>query len=249
MTSPLPVNEPDRIIRIVASLSSPRQVTHPDLAYADAIEIRLDLITEPIGTLLADLKTRFTGPIILTIRSSGEGGAFAGDSAGYREQVIPFLPVASYIDLESRFRDLAPWVRENGAEVIASCHMNTMPSDRELADLIGDLRSFGDIPKIAVQPQNQEDLLRLLDFTCREQKPLIVSVTGEVCRYARPLLALFGSLFTYCYVDSPTSPGQYSIREMQLLSRLLTPGAIDTWFEGRPVRSGGSGSFTRRINI
>ncbi len=249
METPFPVSEPDRIIRIIASLSSPRQVVHPDLVFADAIEIRLDLITEPIGDLLADLRIRFTGPIILTVRSSDEGGAFAGDSAGYREQVTPFLPVATYIDLESKFRDLAPWVRENGAEVIASCHLNTMPSDRDLTYLTSDLRSFGDIPKIAVQPQNQEDLLRLLDFTCREQKPIIVSVTGERCRYARPLLALFGSLFTYCYVDSPTSPGQYSIREMQLLSRLLTPGTIDTWFEGRPVRSGGTGSFTRRINI
>jgi 3-dehydroquinate dehydratase I len=236
------------IIQTVVSLSSPRQFDSDQIKDADAVEIRLDLITEPIEAKINQLTTSFKGPIILTLRSSDEGGAFAGSPAGWMDRIIPFLSLVTIVDVEERFKEFAPQIREMGITTIGSCHLNEMLNPDGMMTLYRRLKSFSDIPKIAVQPQNTDDLLTLLQFTNTAPKPLIVSVTGTVCRYARPLLPLFGSLYTYCYIDSPTSPGQYSLREMRMLAHLLSPGVIDTWFEGRPVRSGDPSPFQKLAN-
>ncbi len=233
------------LIQTVVSLSSPRQFDSDQIKEADVVEVRLDLITEPIEERIQHLAATFQGPIILTLRSSDEGGAFAGNPSTWMDRLIPLLPLVTMVDVEIRFREHAARLKEMGITVIASCHKNEMLTPDALMALYHELRSFGDIPKIAVQPQDTDDLLTLLQFTYTAPKPLIVSVTGTVCRYARPLLPLFGSLYTYCYIDSPTSPGQYSLREMRMLAHLLSPGLIDTWFEGRPIRSGDPSPFYR----
>lgn|GEM_PF-160849 len=239
--------DPNRIIKIIASLSSPREFESPLITEADALEIRLDMITEPIGERLHTLRSSFNGPVILTVRSSDEGGAYAGDALGLWEKIEPHLADIDMVDLEIRFRGLASKVKECNKTVIASCHQNRMPDDTEMNSLIEELHSFGDIIKIAVQPQSKDDMVCLLRKTAECPHPIIMSVTGTVFRYARPLLCLFGSLYTYCYINSETSPGQYSIREMQLLAHLLSPGFVDPWFEGRPVRSGDASGFIKRV--
>lgn len=241
------MSDSNRKIHIIASLSSPREFDSPLVKEADALEIRLDLITEPIGDRLCTLRSLFHGPIILTVRSSDEGGAYAGGPAGLWEKIAPHLDYVDMVDLEIRFKEHAGQVKDNHKKVIASCHQNRMPDDGEMLALIEDLNSFGDIVKIAVQPQSNDDMLRLLKITSHCSYPIIMSVTGTLFRYARPLLCLFGSLYTYCYVDSATSPGQYNIREMQLLAHLLSPGFVDPWFEGRPVRSGDASGFIERV--
>ena len=231
-------NDANRIISIIGSLSSPREFLSPLIADADALEIRLDFMSEPIKKELSLLRRDFKGPIILTLRSSDEGGAYAGGPERFWENIESYLSDVDLVDLEIRFKEFAPKIRSQGKKVISSCHQNRMLSLKELQNLVIELESFGDIPKIAVQPKTREDLLTLLSLCSNYSKTIIMSVTGTVFRYARPLLCLFGSLYTYCYIDSATSPGQYSIREMQLLSHLLSPGFVDPWFEGIPVRSG-----------
>lgn len=228
----------NRIISIIASLSSPREFSSPLIEDADALEIRLDLITEPIEEKLSNLRRSYKGPIILTLRSSEEGGAYAGQGESFWERVSPFLNEVDMIDLEIRFREFADRAKALGKTVIASSHQNNMPSKAELYALLDDLRKYGDIPKVALQPKTKMDLVTLVTVCSECNYPVIMSVTGTLFRYARPVLCLFGSIYTYCYIESATSPGQYSLKEMQLLAHLLSPGFVDTWFEGRPVRSG-----------
>lgn len=239
--------DPNRLIKIIASLSSTREIISPQVSEADAVEIRLDLITEPVDDALQSLRNTFKGPIILTIRSSDEGGAYAGSANSLWSKIEHCLDYGDMVDLETRYKELAPLVKQHDKTIIASCHQNLMPDDGDLQNLIEELHTYGDIIKIAVQPKSKEDLLRLLKTTVSCPYPVIMSVTGTVYRYARPLLCLFGSLYTYCYIHSETSPGQYSLREMQLLSHLLSPGFVDPWFEGRPVRSGDVSGFYKRV--
>ena len=178
------------------------------------------------------LRAVFPGPVILTLRSSEEGGAFAQDADTWMDTIMPFLSYVTMVDVEIRYRKFAQSLKEMGKTIIASCHSNEMLSSDALTALYQDLRRYGDIPKIAVHPRDTDDLLTLLTFTHTSGKPLIVSVTGGSCRYARPLLPLFGSLFTYCYIDNPTAKGQYSLREMRMIFQLINPGIIDTWFDG-----------------
>lgn len=240
-------SDPNRIIKIIASLSNPREFDFSEIQDADALEIRLDLITEPIGDTISRLRQSFEGPIILTLRSSNEGGAFAGGVHEFWEKIEPHLDDVNYVDVELQFKEVTEDLKKRNIPIIASCHKNQMLSEEQLRELIEKLQAYGDISKIAVQPQNNADLLTLLTFSSQSSKPIIISVTGTTYRYARPLLCLFGSLYTYCYIGSETSPGQYSLREMQLLARLLTPGFVDPWFEGRPVRSGDASQYIERM--
>ncbi|HWQ65980.1 MAG TPA: type I 3-dehydroquinate dehydratase [Methanospirillum sp.] len=218
----------ENFIRVAVSLSKPGQVRSPLIIDTDAVEIRLDLFTEPIEEDLIFLKNHYHNPIILTLRSNQEGGMFTGNSVSWIERITPLLPYVTMVDVETGFSEHATLLRDMGKKIIASCHKNEMLLRQDLNLLAKDLKKFGDIAKIAVRPRNNADILTLLNFIEEIEKPIIVSVTGTGNRHARPLLALFGSLYTYSYIDNPTSPGQYSISELKHLGHLLSPGFPDT---------------------
>jgi 3-dehydroquinate dehydratase-1 len=96
-----------------------------------------------------------------------------------------------------------------------------MLSLTELFQLERDLRVFGDIPKIIVTPQSEDDLVDFISFTCAAKKPICTGVMGSHLRYARAILPLFGSEFVYCHTGNPTAEGQYSVKEFVQLRDLL----------------------------
>ena len=99
------------------------------------------------------------------MRSLDEGGAFAGDEDDCARLLAPFVPLVRYVDLERRFRALAPACREAGCTIIASAHLATMLPLPELFGLERELRSYGDLPKLVLAPSSDDDLLDLLSFT------------------------------------------------------------------------------------
>ncbi|MEN6342152.1 MAG: type I 3-dehydroquinate dehydratase [Methanospirillum sp.] len=190
----------------------------------DLIELRLDLVERGDHPALAARCANIAIPLIVTVRSIEEGGAFAGDERNCARLLAPFLPVARYVDLERRFRALAPAYREAGCGIIASAHLGTMLPLPELFGLERELRSYGDLPKLVLAPSSDDDLLDLLSFTHAATKPVCTSITGTAYRHGRALLPLFGSALAYCAAGRPSSPGQYTLAEMRELMRLLSPG-------------------------
>jgi 3-dehydroquinate dehydratase-1 len=91
----------------------------------------------------------------------------------------------------------------------------------ELFQTERNLRAFGDIPKIIVTPQNDDDLIDLISFTTAAKKPVCTGVMGSRFRFARAILPLFGSEFVYCHTGNPTAEGQYSVAEFVHLRDLL----------------------------
>ncbi len=191
----------------------------------DMIELRLDLVDRSDHAALAARCRDLAVPLIATVRSLEEGGAFAGDEDDCGRLLAPFLPVARYVDLERRFRALAPSCREAGCSVIASAHLATMLPLPELFGLERELRSYGDLPKLVLAPSSDDDLLDLLSFTHAAAKPVCTSIAGTAYRHGRALLPLFGSALAYCAAVRPSSPGQYTLDEMRELMRLLRPVA------------------------
>ncbi len=191
----------------------------------DLVELRLDLVDRNDHAALAVRCTGLAVPLIATVRSLDEGGAFAGDEDDCARIIAPFLPLARYVDLERRFRALAPICREAGCAVIASAHLATMLPLPELFGLERELRSYGAIPKLVLAPSSDDDLLDFLSFTHAAEKPVCTSITGTAYRHGRALLPLFGSVLAYCAAGRPSSPGQYTLDEMRELMRLLRPPA------------------------
>lgn len=188
----------------------------------DLIEVRLDLLRGDLPGVVQEWYAKTEIPLILTLRSEQEGGAFSGSSDHWIETITPLLPYATYIDIEQRFSSHARYIREQGVNVIASYHMKRMPSIQELAAIDDALREYGDIPKIVVTPSDEHDMIIFLSFTLHAKKPVITSIMGEQYRHMRPILPLFGSGWIFGHAGYATAAGQYHISDLrEMYARLL----------------------------
>jgi 3-dehydroquinate dehydratase-1 len=188
----------------------------------DLIEVRLDLLQEDLSGTVQEWYAKTEIPLILTLRSGQEGGAFNGTPEEWLETMTPLLPYASYVDIEQRFSRHAMFIREQGVDIIASFHMKRMPSIEELAAIDDTLREYGDIPKIVVTPSDEHDIIIFLSFTLHAEKPVITSIMGDQYRHIRPVLPLFGSEWIFAHGGEATAAGQYHIRDLrEIYARLL----------------------------
>jgi 3-dehydroquinate dehydratase I len=208
-------------MKIVAALTDPAHASRAQQQGADLIELRLDLFEGDIVEQARHCREQVSLPVIATLRSAQEGGRYFGNAEEWMKTISSLIPLAEYIDIEQRFSAHAPAVRAAGKRIIASCHEGRMLPLTELFQLERNLRAFGDIPKIIVTPQDEDDLIDLISFTSAAKKPVCTGVMGDTFRYARAILPFFGSEFVYCHTGNPTAVGQYSVEEFVQLRNLL----------------------------
>jgi 3-dehydroquinate dehydratase I len=201
-------------MKIVASITDPAQSVAAQAMGADLIELRLDLMDGACVRAVQECKKQTGLPLIATLRSAHEGGNFFGDAEEWFKIIQPIIPLVDYIDIEKRFSACAETIRAQNVTVIASSHLQEMPSLFALFGLERELRSYGDIPKIVVTPRNEEDIIELMSFTHAAKKPICTGVMGTHFRTVRLILGfLFGSEFVYCHAGTPTAEGQFSVAE------------------------------------
>lgn len=213
--------ENDRIMKIVAALTDPAKAALAEQQGAELVELRVDLYEGDLMQQVRDAKAATSLPIILTLRSAQEGGRFFGNADEWMKKVQPLLPFADFVDVEQPFAQNAPAIRDAGKKIIASHHTARMVPLYELFAMERDLRAYGDIPKIVVTPQNEEDVIELLTFTQAAKKPICTGVMGGQYRHARAMLPLVGSEFVYCHMGDTTAEGQYSVEEFVQLRKIL----------------------------
>lgn len=186
-----------------------------------AIELRLDLMETCTPADLQAIRSKWKGLLLLTIRSVHEGGRFAGDTVEWKRRIERLIPYADIVDIERRFSHHAEWVRSQQKTIIASYHTEEMPDPDQLSLCEKELRSYGDIPKIVVSPKKNEDAVTLLGYTIGAEKPICISIMGSGYAWLRPFLLVIGSEWAYCHAGNATAAGQYHIREMREIIRLL----------------------------
>ena len=186
-----------------------------------AIEIRLDLLDGCTPDDLIMIRRTWKGRLLLTLRSTDEGGKFAGDSTEWRNRLAPLLPYADMIDIEERFSAHADWIRSEKKTIIASYHAKRMLGSEDLFTCERRLRSFGDIPKIVLAPESDEDAAALLQFLVHAEKPICLSIMGDSYSWLRPIFLIMGSHCAYCHAGDATATGQFHIREMREIHNLL----------------------------
>jgi len=208
-------------MRVVATVVNAREAADATVLSPDLLEARIDLMdADPTGELPA-IRSAFWGPVILTIRSAAEGGRFGGSPAEWWESLRPLLPSGDLVDVEQPFSSFAPRIREQGKGIIASHHAGHMPATDELVRIERELRRYGDIPKIVVRPGSEADIIDLLKFTLRAERPICTGVLGEEYRFARAILPFFGSELAYTHAGTQAAPGQFSLREFRQIQALL----------------------------
>ena len=112
--------------------------------------------------------------------------------------------------------------------VIGSYHdFSGTPSQEEMVSRLLFMSDMGaDIPKLAVMPQEREDVIRLMAATSfvdrlLPDKPVITMSMGALGAVSRLAGESFGSAVTFGCMGAPSAPGQLEVKELRRSLELL----------------------------
>ncbi len=198
----------------------------------DCIELRIDWYEKVFDTtavihLLSDVRAMIGDIVLLfTFRSAGEGGQRSVTTKDY-EKLCREVCQSGYIDLldveaymqEGLLERIVDFAHQQGVYVVGSNHDFTgTPEEEELVSRLQQIDGMGaDIPKLAVMPNQERDVLNLLSATLRYHeeggvKPVITMSMKEMGGITRLAGALVGSSLTFATVDKASAPGQLPIQ-------------------------------------
>ena len=187
---------------------------------------RLAALLDSLRKILGDL------PLLFTFRTKGEGGEKAISWPDYRDLLLYVASTGrvDLIDLEAFFNEertpeFVGQIKESGTGVILSNHdFAGTPSDEEMAGRLTLMQEMGaDVVKLAVMPEGEYDVLRLMEVT-REfhevaRVPVITMSMGRKGLLSRISGHLTGSCLSFGSAGQASAPGQIPAGE---LNRILT---------------------------
>ena len=207
---------------------------------ASLIEFRVDHVMEAGGVeaciaLSRGLCESSPLPVIMTCRSAGEGGAFAGRLADQEVWTREMLDSAAphpprYVDVEfaalSQSGVLRTLVHEHNDParpgVILSTHDVSGPPRDLSRRLLAMVRTGGvDVIKVAYTARSLRDALAVLALPAELGRPTIALAMGEFGVMSRVLAPKFGGFLTFAALreGAATAPGQPTVRELRDLYR------------------------------
>jgi 3-dehydroquinate dehydratase-1 len=231
----LKVGRIPRIVGTVVSADGLGRVSRQKKRPFDLLEVRADKLPADAAAWRENVaKIRRVGvPILLTLRSRKEGGAWRGREPDRKKIYLANLDVVDAVDVEIRsamLESVARAARRRGKIVIGSFHdFNRTPRLDTLRRMVARGRAAGaHIVKIAVFLRERGDIVRLVELLEDSgDKPVCVVGMGPLGASARVSLACAGSCLTYGYADRPAAPGQPSCRELvERLSRACPAFAV-----------------------
>ena len=207
----------------------------------DVVEWRVDWFEnvfefDKVEAVLRDLRDALGEiPILMTFRTSKEGGEKAIEPEAYAELNIKAARtgLVDMIDVEIFTGDdivnkIISGAHAAGVKVVASNHDFFKTPEKD--DIVGRLRKMqdmdADIPKIAVMPTCKKDVLTLLAATEEmsseyADRPIItmsMAGTGVISRLAGEV---FGSSMTFGAAKKASAPGQIGVNELNTVLSLL----------------------------
>ena len=207
----------------------------------DLLEWRIDGFApageiEPILAALASLRQTIGEiPLILTCRSVQEGGIQAvplEDRIKLLESMLQ-TGLADIVDFEisngeAAVSRIVQSTRANQAKLILSYHdFQRTPEPGFMIEMLTEAQRLGaDIAKLAVMPQDYQDVLDLLGATLKARNevlaiPAITIAMGEIGRLTRIAGALFGSDISFALDQQSSAPGQIPVDELRQAWKIL----------------------------
>lgn len=207
----------------------------------DVVEWRVDWFDgvfdfAQVEDTLKDLREALGNtPILFTFRTSKEGGEKAIEPAAYAELnkkavatgLIDLVDVEAFTGDEV-VKDIITAAHDGGVAVVASNHdFHKTPDKDEIVSRLRKMQDLdADIPKIAVMPQNKQDVLTLLaateEMVCEyADRPVItmsMSGTGLISRLCGEV---FGSALTFGAVGKVSAPGQMNAADLNEILTLI----------------------------
>jgi len=193
-----------------------QQLAQPP-AGIDLAEIRLDLLlskgVEPEKILEAMAKKVL--PVLLTLRTREEGGAFNWRSRQRVLFFLAFLPFADVVDLEltnlPRLGRVLRAVRRSKRDLILSSHsLKRKLTPLRLKRLLEEFRNTrAAVYKIVGLARRTRDLRTLAEpLLTLPHMRLAIQASGPLATASRLSLPALGSRLLYVHLDEPAAPGQ-----------------------------------------
>lgn len=192
---------------------------------AGAAELRADLLADPaqVRAALTAVRAASSLPLLLTYRSTTEGGKGAGHGQGYEDYLASLLqlrPPVAAVDIEMACpasKALVAEAKAGGYDVVGSCHdFTATPSAAQIAEKLVQITAAGaDITKVAYMPRNAQDVAALRhaahDFAgAYPYQPLIAISMGQLGAPSRTDLV---NCLTFATIadGAASAPGQATI--------------------------------------
>lgn len=205
----------------------------------DLVEWRVDHFNEAadypaVAAVSKQIKAALNKPLLITFRSSREGGVREESDAAYGERYRYLLEQGQLdlLDLElfmpdELVKELIELAHIKNVKVVM-CHHNferTLSKEELVTYLVKMDQMQADICKIAMMPQEPQDVLTLMKATLaakeRVKRPMITMSMGGLGTISRIAGQLFGSAATFGIADKASAPGQLPIQQLEGLLQLL----------------------------
>lgn len=200
------------------------RMDHYEEASADALGKGALVIRETIGEL----------PLLATFRTAEEGGCRSISSSDYHALYAALIErkACDLIDLELTqeepvIRALIAMAHDAGIKVVISSHdFAKTPSLEAMTGRLRRMQQLGaDIAKLAVMPQDELDVLRLLEASVRAHRcldvPLITMAMGVLGTISRLSGETFHSAVTFASMGKGSAPGQLEAAPARAALQLL----------------------------
>lgn len=206
---------------------------------AGALELRADLLADPaqVRAALTAVRAASSLPLLLTYRSTTEGGKGAGHGQGYEDYLASLLqlrPAVAAVDIEMACpasKALVAEAKAGGYDVVGSCHdFTATPSMAQITQKLAQITAAGaDITKVAYMPRTAQDVAALRhaahDFAgAYPHQPLIAISMGQLGAPSRTDLV---NCLTFATIadGAASAPGQATIAH------------VKAWLENTPGTS------------
>jgi 3-dehydroquinate dehydratase-1 len=216
---------PDNVISIK------EQAQRAFILGADYVEIRFDFLEADFLAEALQASKDIKDRAIFTLRSSSEGGKFAGSEQNRLQWLATFAklrPMLLDIELDTLKKngELADFLEEQKSRILVSWHdFEKTPPNDEIADMLSDMRTYSNYVKVVTTAKSIEDALRLLEMyneTTVELHPIFFAM-GEAGVISRVLCTLVGNApFTYASLERVLAPGQLTLIQIKKLYDKIT---------------------------
>lgn len=196
---------------------------------AGAAELRADLLADPaqVRAALTAVRAASSLPLLLTYRSTTEGGKGAGHGQGYEDYLASLLqlrPAVAAVDIEMACpssKALVAEAKAGGYDVVGSCHdFTATPSAAQITQKLAQITAAGaDITKVAYMPRTAQDVAALRhaahDFAgAYPHQPLIAISMGQLGAPSRTDLV---NCLTFATIadGAASAPGQATIAHVR----------------------------------
>lgn len=236
VTVPLVAQSRENILKETNSVAA----LHPDM-----VEVRADFWdfiedTNASVAMLRDInKVMKDVPILLTVRIKAERGhkdvtekaKFDFYNAAVKEKLADFIDMELAYGPE-KIKAFKKTLEGTGVSLVVAYHdLKATPQQGEIVKLMErEIEAGGDVAKIVVKPNSEEDVLTFLNGTLAFRRahpsyPIIASGSGDTGRITRLVGGLFGIDLTFASGVKGSNPTQMPVDVMRNALSVIYPAA------------------------